>query len=215
MTTTRPTLAAALALALAAVAPTPTRATAPAGQPARPPRATAANLQRAYESDLRARARYLAFAEQADREGYRGVARLFRTGARSEEVRARTHAEALTQLGGTPKPPAIGEPTVKGTRQNLLETLAYENAERVAAYPGLAEQARNDKAPAAVLSFTLAHDAEDGLVKRYQEALAILERMREPGSALHVCTTCGHVAAAPEDRCPVCHAPAKAFARVD
>lgn len=215
MTTIRPALAAALALALAAAAPTPAQAADPAAQAVRPARATAANLQRAHESDLRARARYLAFAQQADREGYRGVARLFRAGARSEEVRARTHAEALSLLGGTPRPPAIGEPTVKGTRQNLLETLAYENAERVAAYPGLAEQARTDRAPAAVLSFTLAHEAEDALVKRYQEALANLDRLREPGSALHVCDVCGHVTAAPEARCPVCHAPAKAFARVD
>lgn len=207
--TTRPTLAAALLLTLAAGALLPARAAAKAAP------ATMANLQRAFESDLRARARYLAFAQQADQEGYLQVARLFRAAARSEEVRASTHADAIVHLGSTPKPLPAREVTVKGTRQNLLETLAYENAERMAAYPGLTQQARKDGVPEAVLTFTLAHAAEAGLVKLYQDALANLDGMRKLGGELHVCETCGHVASQAGDRCPICHAPADAFARVD
>ena len=101
------------------------------------------------------------------------------------------------------------------TRRNLLATLAHENAERLGAYPRLVRLARADGEPAAVLSFTLAHGAESGLVRLYQDALANLERMRGPGELLLVCATCGHVerATAPE-RCPVCLSEAAAFERV-
>lgn len=103
-----------------------------------------------------------------------------------------------------------------GTRQNLLATLAHENGERSGAYPRLARQARADGAPAAALSFTLAHGAETGLVRLYQHALANLERLRAPGESLFVCATCGHVerGGAPE-RCPVCLSARGAFGRVE
>lgn len=177
---------------------------------------TVATLQAAYLSDTRAHARYLAFATRADQEGYRGVARLFRAAARSEEVRAGSHAEALRRLGARPEAPTAASISVEGTRQNLVATLAHENAERSGAYPRLARQARADGAPAAALSFTLAHAAEIRLVRLYQDALANLERLRAPGDPLFVCATCGHVerAAAPE-HCPVCLSARTAFARVE
>jgi rubrerythrin len=105
---------------------------------------------------------------------------------------------------------------VTDTRQNLVATLAHENAERSGAYPRLARQARADGAPAAALSFTLAHAAETGLVRLYQDALANLDRLHAPGEPLHVCGTCGHVerAAAPE-RCPVCLSARASFAQVE
>ena len=176
---------------------------------------TQTSLQAAYQSDLRARTRYAAFAVRADEEGYRGVARLFRAAARSEEIRARGHAEALRRLGREPRTSKEAPVDVGPTRQNLLATLAHENAERLGAYPRLVRLARADGEPAAVLSFILAHGAEVGLVRLYQDALANLERMRGPGEPLVVCAICGHVerASAPE-RCPVCLSEAAAFAQV-
>ena len=176
---------------------------------------TQTSLQAAYQSDVRARTRYVAFAARADEEGYRGVARLFRAAARSEEIRARSHAEALRRVGGEPRTPHEAPGDVGPTRQNLLATLAHENAERLGAYPRLVRLTRAEGEPAAVLSFLLAHGAEVGLVRLYQDALANLERMRGPGEPLVVCATCGHVerASAPE-RCPVCLAEAAVFAQV-
>lgn len=208
----RTTTRLALSMLALLLAPSPGRSAARAAPPS-----ARASLQAAVESDLRARARYLAYAARADEEGYRGVARVFRAGARSEEIRARGHAEALRHLGGAPATPAEAAAAIPvgPTRQNLLATLAYENAERLGAYPRLVRLARSAGEPAAVLTFTLAHGAEAGLVRLYQDALANLERLRAPGEPLLVCAVCGHVerAGAPE-RCPVCLAEATAFAPV-
>ena len=62
--------------------------------------ATVQNLQSAYNMENDAHARYVAFAQKADREGYGEVASLFRAAARSEEVLMRDHAEVLRTLGG-------------------------------------------------------------------------------------------------------------------
>lgn len=202
----------ALLAALAALlGPAPAQATAPCAPQAAAP-LTLANLQAAFAADTLAQERYLAFAAKADQEGYPRVARIFRAAARSELARARSHADTLRHLGGEATPPPSAPATVKGTRQNLLDTLAHENAERLGGYPRLVQQARAEGQPEAVLSFTLAHLAEAGLVRVYQEALADLGGMRAPGGVIHVCRTCGHVEreGAPE-RCRVCLAGGDAF----
>lgn len=206
----RTTLLIAVSMLTLLLGPAPGRSLAEAATTS-----TQASLQAAYQSDLRARTRYAAFATKADQEGYRGVARLFRAAARSEGIRARVHADALRRLGGEPRTPEEAPVDVGPTRQNLLATLAHENAERLGAYPKLVRLARADGEPVAVLAFTLSHGAEAGLVRLYQDALANLERMRAPGEPLVVCETCGHVerATAPE-RCPVCLAEAAAFGQV-
>ncbi len=192
----------------------PARAAAPAAPQVAAP-VTRANLQAAFAADTHAQARYLAFAAKADQEGYPRVARIFRAAARSELARARSHAETLRHLGGEATTPPPAPATVNGTRQNLLDTLAHENAERLGAYPRLVQQARAEGQPEAVLSFTLAHSAEAGLVRLYQEALADLGGMRAPGEVIHVCKTCGHVErqGAPA-RCPVCLSGPDAFEKV-
>lgn len=205
-------LAAAMAAALALAAPAAaSQAPAAASQA---PAATRANLGLAYAADVNAQARYAAFAEVAAREGYLQVARLFRAAARSEQVRAGVHARALRLLGGEPL--AAVEPfQVKGTRQNLLATLAHEGTERIRDYPRFAQQARRDGATEAVLGFTLAQGAEVGLARLYQDAMGRLEEMRRPGEELHVCPTCGHVVRGPPPAvCPVSLSPGEAFERV-
>jgi len=178
------------------------------------PTPTLKNLQRAQEADASAQARYAAFAGQAEREGYLAVATLFRAAARSESVRARNHAAALRKHGVEPgagaAPAAVGT-----TRENLLRTLAHENAERAGAYPRFARQARQDGDAEAMLSFVLAHAAERQLLVLYRDALARLERMRAQGEALYVCETCGYIARGhPPEQCPVSLSGADAFVRV-
>lgn len=209
--TTRIALVAVLA---ALLGPAPAQATTP-DQPRLAAPLTLANLQSAFEADTHAQARYVAFAAKADQEGYPGAARIFRAAARSEQVRAGNHARALRHLGGEATLPAQARVTVNATRQNLLDTLAQENAERSDGYPRLVRQAREEGDGEAVLSFTLAHAAEGSLVKLYQEALANLARMRQPGAALHVCASCGHVVrGGVPDQCPACLSGREAFERV-
>ncbi len=173
------------------------------------------NLLLAYQGDVDAIARYTAFAAQAESEGYRQAARLFRAAAESERVHASNDARALRRLGVEPAGEA--RPAfVRNTRFNLSLALAHESGERHRIYPRLVEQARRDGDPDVTLGFTLAHAAHESLVKLYQEAIADLRGMRDAGEELHVCGVCGHVAkGGPPHRCPVSLSTVEAFARVD
>jgi len=159
------------------------------------------DLHVAYREDVNEVTRYLAFADQAEREGHAHAARLFRATAEAERVRARGHGRALRRLGMEPGAAAPGEVVVKDTRWNLLRTLAHEGAELRRGDPSGDAQAR-------------AAHAE--LVTLYREAIRDLREGRPGHGDLHVCGTCGHVTRGPApDRCPVSRSPAAAFARVD
>jgi len=54
----------------------------------------------ASESESHTRARYRKFAVEADDEGWRGVASLFRAAAYAEQIHAGNHGRILRQLGG-------------------------------------------------------------------------------------------------------------------
>ncbi len=176
---------------------------------------TISNLDAAHRSDVQARARYLAFASRADEAGFANTAALFRAAAHAEAVRARSHRNALRRLGAEPSPFTPTPPPVRGTRANLLAALGQENAERVAVYPRLVDRARQDAVPEAILTFTLAGRAEDGLVRLHQQEVANLAPARRATEVFHVCETCGHVVrGAPPERCPVSHSPRNAFTLV-
>ncbi|HYG70497.1 MAG TPA: ferritin family protein [Anaeromyxobacteraceae bacterium] len=178
------------------------------------PAATTANLQAAFENDVRARDRYRAFAERAERDGEPDAAALFRAAAHAEGVRARLHGDTLRRLGAEPRPATAAVPTAGDTRANLLAILGRENIERATVYPSYVERARRDAIPEAVLAFTLAHHAEASLVALYQDAVAGRRPPREHGD-FHVCETCGYVVRGdPPERCPVSLSPRGAFTRI-
>ena len=60
---------------------------------------TLENLQAAFNGESNAHARYLAFADKADQEGYGEVGSLFRAAAKAEEVHAANHAVVIKKLG--------------------------------------------------------------------------------------------------------------------
>src|SRR3974377_2141144 len=117
------------------------------------------NLQAAFNGESNARARYLAFAEKADKEGYGAVASLFRAAARAEEIHARNHATVIKNLGGTPTAD-VKAPAVKSPKENLDAAIQGESYERDQMYPEFLKQARAEQKSAAVETFNLAKTAE-------------------------------------------------------
>src|ERR1039457_3146055 len=79
---------------------------------------TLENMQAAYNGESNAHSRYLAFAKQADVEGYGEVAMRFRAAARAEEIHASNHAAIIRSLGAVPQA-RLEAPDVKPTRDNL------------------------------------------------------------------------------------------------
>jgi len=149
-----------------------------------------ANLEAAYQGESNAHARYLAFAEKADEEGYGQVASLFRAAARAEQIHAANHAEVIKQLGGEAAA-KIEAPDVKSTAENLQAAIKGESYERDTMYPEFIATARQERARDAIRSFNYAQTAEAEHAKLYQQALDNLEAMRGAGRDYYVCTVCG------------------------
>ncbi|MBW1680917.1 MAG: rubrerythrin family protein [Deltaproteobacteria bacterium] len=159
------------------------------------------NLREAFAGESQANRKYLAFAKQADKDGYPQVAKLFRAAAEAETVHAHAH---LRTLGG-----------VKTTADNLQEAIAGETHEFQEMYPAMIETAKAEGNKAAERSFSYANAVEKIHAELYRKALDTLEN---PGAVecYYVCSVCGYTCEneAPET-CPVCGAKARAFGRVD
>jgi len=160
---------------------------------------TEQNLKDAFAGESQANRKYLAFAKQAEKEGHKQVAKLFRAAAEAETVHAHSH---LKTLGG-----------VKSTADNLKEAIAGETHEFKSMYPAMIEEAKKDGNKAAERSFNYANEVEKVHAALYQKALDNLGKLED--ADYYVCSVCGYTCEreAP-DKCPVCGAVSKAFFKV-
>ncbi len=161
---------------------------------------TTENLKAAFAGESQANRRYLAYAKQADEEGYPQAARLFRAVAAAETIHAHSHLRVLGEI--------------KSTLENLREAAGGENYEVHDMYPPFIEEAKAEDNAKAVRSFTHAMEVEKGHEKLYLAALDTLGKEDEEYD-YYVCPICGHTHPrnAPE-KCPVCGAPASRFERI-
>ena len=161
---------------------------------------TEQNLREAFAGESQANRRYLAFAKQAEKEGHRQAAKLFRAAAEAETVHAHTHLRTLGDI--------------RSTAENLKEAIAGETHEFKKMYPAMIEEANKAREKAAERSFTYANEVEKVHANLYQKALDNLGKL--PEVDYHVCSVCGYTCENdPPDRCPVCNAVKKAFFKVD
>jgi rubrerythrin len=173
------------------------------------------NLQAAYDGESNANARYLAFAKQADKEGYGEVASLFRAAARAEKIHAINHAAAIQEMGAAPKAD-VKSPAVKSTRENLEEAIKGETYERDIMYPDFLKQARTDRNTHAIRTLNLAKSAESEHAKLYAVALVHLDQLKGSKSvAFSVCPVCGFTAKETNFAdCPSCFTSKNDFEKV-
>jgi len=164
---------------------------------------TSDNLQAAFAGESQASRKYLYFAEKADEEGHRQIARLFRAASEAETVHARNHLKVMQGI--------------KSTKDNLLAAIGGENYEFTKMYPDFMKQADAEGNKKAKDSFELANKVEQIHHRLYQEALSMLERSQTIAEKpIYVCQVCGNTVGdeAPE-KCPICGAPKKMFKRID
>lgn len=173
------------------------------------------NLQTAYNGESNAHARYMAFAKQADKEGYGEVASLFRAAARAEQIHAMNHASVIGELGGVAKAD-VQEPVVKTTRENLEEAIKGESYERDTMYPDFLKQARTERNARAVRTLNLAKSAESEHAKLYAAALANLDKLKGSKSLTYfVCPVCGFTSRDVNfKQCPSCFTPKDEFEKI-
>jgi len=162
---------------------------------------TIKNLKEAFAGESQANRKYLAFAEKAEEEGYKEVAKLFRAAAAAESVHALNHLRAM---GG-----------VSSTRENLQSAIQGETYEFKEMYPNFIEEAKKEGAQdAIVLSMDTANKVERIHAGLYKKALENLGKNKEVD--YYVCQVCGNTFEnrVPE-KCPICGAPGSMFKKID
>ena len=164
---------------------------------------TTENAQAAFAGESQANRKYLFFAEQAEKEGLKQTAKLFRAAADAETVHAKNHLKVLKGIGST--------------TENLKAGVAGENHEFTEMYPEFIKQAEADGDNEAKRSFNLANQVEEihhGLFGAFLDKLEKGESIEE--KSIYVCQVCGNTVEgeAPE-KCSVCGVGQKMFKQID
>ncbi len=160
---------------------------------------TEKNLKEAFAGESQANRKYLAFAKQAEAEGFKQVAKLFRAAAEAETVHAHAH---LRVLGG-----------IKSTEENLQEAINGETHEFKSMYPEMIAKAKEEGVKQAEITFDYANQVEKIHAALYQKALANLGKNEEVD--YYVCSVCGNtVEGQPPEKCPICGVSASKFIKI-
>ncbi|MFH1209058.1 MAG: ferritin family protein [Candidatus Omnitrophota bacterium] len=177
---------------------------APSAPQAAVEKTTLDNLQTAFNGESNANARYLAFAQKSDAEGYGKAASLFRAAARAEQVHFERHAKAIKELEGVPAA-TIETPIVKSTAENLKAAMDGEIYESTVMYPGFLTKAEKDGIKSASDAFEDAGKAEAVHANLYKNALENLRGWKGKNKDFYVCPFCGNVVEkANFQACPLC-----------
>lgn len=162
---------------------------------------TTENLKEAFAGESQANQKYLAFAKEAEKEGFDNVAKLFRTTAMAERIHAEGHLGALGGIGST--------------AENLEAAIGGETYEHTEMYPPMLEQAKAEGHPAKRM-FAFAVEAEKVHAVLYRKALEAVRNGQDiTASEIWLCPICGHVEmAAPPEKCPICGAKASVYVQV-
>ncbi len=156
-------------------------------------------LEEAFAGESQAHMKYLVFAQQAEKEGFSNVARLFRAIAFAEQVHATNH---LRTLG-----------LIKRSLGNLEAAAEGESFEIEDMYPAYIAAAHAQEEQKAERTFNYALEAEKIHFQMYERAKdQVMEGKDVDIGDIYICELCGYTAegSSPE-RCPVCGATRKKF----
>jgi rubrerythrin len=164
---------------------------------------TEENLREAFAGESAAYRRYIIFAEQADKEGLKQAAKLFRAVAEAEVIHARNHFSVLDAIGST--------------KDNLLAASLGEQQEFTTMYPAFLDTAKVERNDRAERTFDFANKVEKIHFGYFEAALKdVKEGKQLKDTDYYVCQTCGNtVTGSAPDNCPICGAPSSRFKKVE
>jgi len=158
-------------------------------------------LEEAFAGESQANRKYLAFAANADKEGYPQAAKLFRAAAEAETVHAHNHLRVLKGI--------------KSTKENLQEAVNGETHEFTNMYPEMISAAKAEVNKEAERSFHFANEVEKIHAQLYQKLLDNLGTSKE-AYPYYVCPVCGYTSEKePPGNCPICGTTGKMFKKID
>jgi rubrerythrin len=162
---------------------------------------TKENLAEAFAGESQANRKYLAFAQQAERDGFPNIARLFRTTAEAETIHAHGHLRALGGIGTT--------------AENLKAAVEGETYEYTEMYPSMLKQAEAENHRAKRM-FGWAVEAEEVHARLYTMALEAAAKGEDLAETnFYLCPVCGHIEmGTPPESCPICGAKGEKYVQI-
>lgn len=174
---------------------------------------TQQNLINAFGGESMAHMRYLHFADQADREGYKNVARLFRAISHAEFIHAGDHYQEIRHLNEGMVANSMGAFGPGNTLKNLGLGIDGETFEITEMYPAYIEVAKFQEEKGAVRTFEWSLKTERKHKKLFEKAKQAVEQEKDVEiNKIQVCEVCGYTmeGEAP-DECPICSAKKEKF----
>jgi rubrerythrin/Fe-S-cluster-containing hydrogenase component 2 len=156
---------------------------------------TVKNLMEGFAGESQANRKYLAYAEQAEKEGRINAAKLFRAAAEAEAIHARKQFEIAGKL--------------RSTEDNLKDAIAGETYEYKEMYPPFLKEAQEAGNKAAATIFNFAMRAEEVHARLYQEALENIDQTEEV--FYYLCPVCGNIEKYVPEKCAICGVPGDRF----
>ncbi len=162
---------------------------------------TTDNLKDAFAGESQASQKYQAFAKRAEKDGFRNIAKLFRTAAEAERIHAEGHLGAMDGINST--------------AENLKVAVAGETYEYTTMYPPMLKQAEAEGHKAKRM-FDYAPKAEAVHARLYQMALEAVQQGKDlPEDKIFLCPICGNIEfGAPPESCPICKAKGSSFIQI-
>lgn len=162
---------------------------------------TQKNLKDAFAGESQAFQKYSAFAKKAEKDGFKNVAKLFRTTAQAERIHAEGHLGAVEGIGST--------------ADNLGTAIDGETYEHNEMYPPMYEQAVAEGHKAKRM-FGFAVEAEKVHAALYKKALEAVKNGEDLAETeIWLCPICGHIElGAPPEKCPICSAKASVYVQI-
>jgi len=169
-------------------------------------------LMYAVAGEMEAATKYRAFADVADKEGHKEIARVFRAIADAEWQHAEHEFSIAKKLSEVEKP-KIDKVTAGTTKENLQAAMDGETEEYTKMYPEFINVAEKEDMVDARLIFILAKLAEEVHAGIYANLLKNINQFdKEKYAQIYRCPECGNIILKIRPKyCPICADPGEAL----
>jgi len=155
---------------------------------------TLQNLMTAINGEITANAKYIAFSNAAAKEGYTGIAGVFRAISDAELQHAKDEFQVVKSMNPTIAMPKPGAFTVGTTKENLAAAIEGESYEYTTMYPTFVAQALKENNAGARNIFILARLAEQKHASIYADLLKNIDKFDTVKyGTIWRCPDCGNI----------------------
>lgn len=175
---------------------------------------TLENLKAAVNGETGASAKYLAYAEEAEKQGHKRLASLWRCTSAAEQIHIQMEYNLVTAEDADWPRPELTETKDTPLDLNLIDSANGEIYETSDMYPSFIKKAQEEGKNAAVLVFTRAKLAEGYHAALYLDAYNNIDTPCD--EHYYLCPVCGYIHKGNDfEKCPICFTPASKFVEYD